>query len=652
MDMGKDREAFRNRFQAYKNGKSVREIYGIPEYQNGKVNYSKWDSANTQSYIIPFIKEKAITLTNAGRATGAKLSTNLLDSLADNAVRAGVPIRTAIGLATKESTLGNPTDDRTAWNISSAIREQFNGIYPGTVQHINNGTNIVQGDNLINYHKGNTNTSVFSDNTEKSVIQEGLEFYKQHPDKYNPGQPGYQKSVEARGNEVMNSPEVQKWYKGWEAKQLKVMRPKPYSFPTVQSTAPKKFGKYKNGKVSIGHNVSNAKINSDGTFTDDYTRTFEDMVVTPKRTELKRGSYSANNWNYTKAHRKDWMKTFLPEGVVNDKPLETVYPEFDLLLGGRQIATSILKSKAINPKNAIKKTDSEWDAAYMKAVKSGNMKEVQRLRDLHFVAKSQGNKAVTKDGMPVKTYHTVGDGYNPEFTEFNPTIEGTHSSIYTSNDPLMSGTYSSKLVSDYEKQSLAESMRLNELRNIEEGRVPGALGEIRKALLQDPDRGKDWIIRNSWLNQEVQPMRQKQLYVNLTNPVQIDNFGRPWNHINLSDLQSNYPSVYKAIRPADFFGNSYSTRSLEAAQKATGYDGSIIKNVVDYGGSRKSTVLDWARANDVYMVNNPSKLKLADPITYDDAGNIIPLSKRDNFNIKDIRYGVIPLAFGGFAAQK
>jgi hypothetical protein len=128
-----------------------------------------------------------VTLTNAGRATGARLSTNLLDSLADNAMRAGVPVRTAIGLATKESTLGNPTDDRTAWNISSAIREQFNGVYPGTVQHINSGNNIIQGDNLINYHKGNIDTRVFHDHTGKSVIQEGLEFYKQHPDKYNPG---------------------------------------------------------------------------------------------------------------------------------------------------------------------------------------------------------------------------------------------------------------------------------------------------------------------------------------------------------------------------------------------------------------------------------------------------------------------------------
>jgi hypothetical protein len=84
-------------------------------------------------------------------------------------------------------------------------------------------------------------------------------------------------------------------------------------------------------KVRIGHNVSNAKINSDGTFTDDYTRTFEDMVVTPRRTELKRGSYSANNWNYAKAHRKDWMKTHWPSAVVDDKPLEEVYPEFDLI---------------------------------------------------------------------------------------------------------------------------------------------------------------------------------------------------------------------------------------------------------------------------------------------------------------------------------
>lgn len=104
--------------------------------------------------------------------------------------------------------------------------------------------------------------------------------------------------------------------------------------------------KFKNGKLPgyrIGHNVSHAKLNDDGTFTDDYTRTFEDMVVTPRRTELKRGSYSANNWNYAKAHRKDWMKTQWPSAVVDDKPLEEVYPEFDLLLAGQALKPLVKK---------------------------------------------------------------------------------------------------------------------------------------------------------------------------------------------------------------------------------------------------------------------------------------------------------------------
>jgi hypothetical protein len=52
-------------------------------------------------------------------ATGAVLSTNLLDSIADNAIKADLPLKTALGLAVKESTLGNPTDDRSVYKILS-----------------------------------------------------------------------------------------------------------------------------------------------------------------------------------------------------------------------------------------------------------------------------------------------------------------------------------------------------------------------------------------------------------------------------------------------------------------------------------------------------------------------------------------------------
>jgi hypothetical protein len=40
------------------------------------------------------------------------------------------------------------------------------------------------------------------------VIQKAFEFYKQYPDKYNPGQKNYQRLVDKRGAEVMGSPEV------------------------------------------------------------------------------------------------------------------------------------------------------------------------------------------------------------------------------------------------------------------------------------------------------------------------------------------------------------------------------------------------------------------------------------------------------------
>ena len=122
--MRRDPSGFKNRFKLYKEGKSIKEIYdiGLPKYEDGRKPLRYWDNVQSTAYNIPFIPEKQVKLTNAGLATGAVLSTNLLDSIADNAYAAGLPIEKALGLAVKESTLGNPTDDRSAWNLSSHIR--------------------------------------------------------------------------------------------------------------------------------------------------------------------------------------------------------------------------------------------------------------------------------------------------------------------------------------------------------------------------------------------------------------------------------------------------------------------------------------------------------------------------------------------------
>ena len=65
--------------------------------------------------------------------------------------------------------------------------------------------------------------------------------------------------------------------------------------------------------------------------------------------------------------------------------------------------------------------------------------------------------------------------------------------------------------------------------------------------------------------------------------------------------------------------------------KKSGSDGFIAEGVYDspYGSEIKSTV---------YAVKDPSQIKSADPITRDDAGNVIPLSKRFQASSEDIRF--------------
>ena len=80
-----------------------------PSYRmtNKAAKYSR--SLTRRDITIPYIKNKAVTLTKAGRATGARVSTNQLDSIAKYANRAGLSIPTAFGMVIKESTFNNPT---------------------------------------------------------------------------------------------------------------------------------------------------------------------------------------------------------------------------------------------------------------------------------------------------------------------------------------------------------------------------------------------------------------------------------------------------------------------------------------------------------------------------------------------------------------
>lgn len=367
--------------------------------------------------------------------------------------------------------------------------------------------------------------------------------------------------------------------------------------------------------------------------TDDETSdVFQDFVARPKS---RGGNTTVGNWE------RQWAPKY-------EKPLEMISPEFDLISGVRGIIGMLpKKATTITTKNAAKITPKQWDESYMSAITNNDIKEVQRLRDLHFKIKAPKSKTVNADGMPTKQYHTVADGYPAEFNEFNPNIEGTHSAIYTSDSPIMSGTYSNKIISDAEREYYINAGIQNMKQQLKEGYVSGVYKKEVEAALESDASSRAYVLNKlPWLKLPTQAARQKALYANIENPLIIEGAGKHWNNIPISNLPKD---VYKALKSSQM--NGYTTRDIELAQKLTGnYDGAIIRNITDYGSSWKSTT-SGMKPSTVYQINDPRNLKYADPITYDDAGKIIPLSQRDNFNVADLRYGIIPTLIGGSVYQ-
>lgn len=206
------------------------------------------------NYVIPYIPEKYVKLTNAGSATGAEFSTNLLDSIAINAKRAGLDLETALGIANKESTLGNPTTDtENIAKINKSVRSEVNQAkryakdngkkYKNVIFH-DNGLMDRTEDEIVSfwynpdpYWDANAYSArkakSFQENTDMlikgeayadaqakkilsqtkpmSALEAAFRYYKSNPSGYNPEQSNYVQLVRQKGAELMSSPEIQTW---------------------------------------------------------------------------------------------------------------------------------------------------------------------------------------------------------------------------------------------------------------------------------------------------------------------------------------------------------------------------------------------------------------------------------------------------------
>ena len=127
-----------------------------------------------------------------------------------------------------------------------------------------------------------------------------------------------------------------------------------------------------------------------------------------------------------------------------------------------------------------------------------------------------------------------------------------------------------------------------------------------------------------------------QFYANTDGMVEFDAKGAESNHIALGQAEKDYNDFV--------YGSSWysfaTAKQLAKYAKQKGYTGVIIKNVVDAANPQSRKTLSPAN---VYIFFSPqSQLKSADPVTYDDHGNVIPLSERFQTTSPDIRYSITP----------
>lgn len=117
------------------------------------------------------------------------------------------------------------------------------------------------------------------------------------------------------------------------------------------------------------------------------------------------------------------------------------------------------------------------------------------------------------------------------------------------------------------------------------------------------------------------------LYVADTESGEFESFGEAFD--KLKELLKEKREMYAF---------TYLDKTREISKWATlcGYDSVIFRNIADHGGANMSVPTD--ELSDIYISFSPNNVKSADLVTYDDNGEIIPLSKRFNSKNTDIRY--------------
>lgn len=319
------------------------------------------------------------------------------------------------------------------------------------------------------------------------------------------------------------------------------------------------------------------------------------------------------------------------------------------------------------------------DDAYMEAVNNGDMKAAQRMVDAAaerwgaYLNNDEANEVFRQDGRVRTFYHGTNTG---DFTKFDSRLLGSSSGdlgwfgkgFYFAFSHDEAATYGGRVIPAYLRMSnpydysrlyqfkgsdkgAAEYARFAWVYNITKQFPDIAEGQHVWAYPNDAEEGSavSWKQLTTWMDQ-IQSKKQFSV-----EEVELNDGTTAWE-LRADPKKESFTTASGETFEWTEYGMTQIFAAEQDAKEPINQIGAYLKNVmgvdsvprrtiekIDFSGALQRAGYDGilqSMSGDEAVVFSPEQIKTSEPVTYDDEGKVIPLSKRFSSRNPDIRYSV------------
>lgn len=285
-------------------------------------------------------------------------------------------------------------------------------------------------------------------------------------------------------------------------------------------------------------------------------------------------------------------------------------------------------------RNAIRwSITAEEDRAYLDAVRRGDMETAQRMVREAAARAMKNSKIRDEDGKLIKVYHGTQD----MFYEFDTSKKGGKNGtaegfgIYTSDNPEVTSAYGDRQIKMYANitkpaTSTQKTISAASLAKL----IKDTCKKQAQQMVDDGeyDSVKDALM-DTWVSNYVYTydIGMERAYREVANSILQAND----NDMDIIQEVMAGMAIRDYSEAMEFYRDSLTP--------ITGFDGFVTQWKNSNTGKKSNIILAF----------DSNQLKSADPVTYDDAGNVIPLSERFNPEKDDIRWSISGIYTGSAA---